>query len=125
MSGLQRQEYPTAVTTETLRVTTQTLTQALPAGYVPSLVKIDVEGAECDVIAGGFEVLSVHQPILVIEHFAGAHDGYDGGPERLHELVSRLGMELLDIDGRGPYSAKALRTAYDAREIWTFVARPS
>ena len=33
----------------------------------PDLMKIDVEGAECDVLAGGREVLRARHPILLIE----------------------------------------------------------
>lgn len=125
MSGLKSQEYPRPVSSQSLKVTVSTLSDALPRGYVPSLVKIDVEGAECDVIAGGLEVLALHKPLLVIEHYAGAGAEYDCNPDRLHELITQLGMEILDIDGRGPYEAWDLRRAYEAREIWTFVARPA
>ncbi len=44
-SGLKRRAYPRPPDVEVLEVRTERLDDHLPEGYVPALIKIDVEGA--------------------------------------------------------------------------------
>lgn len=122
MSGLYEQEYPRKMTLRDSTVRTSTLDEEL-RGTSPSLIKIDVEGAECDVLDGGHDVVAEALPWMIIEHYAGAASG-GGSPERLHGQLTELGYDVLDIDGGGPYTSAELRSIYDRRRLWTFVARP-
>lgn len=54
------------------------------------LVKIDVEGAELDVLNGALRILERDKPILLIE----VHFGYDWKPETLYGLLKRHGYDL-------------------------------
>ena len=55
------------------------------------LIKIDVEGAELDVLNGSRGVLERDKPILLIE----VHFGYyDLKPETLYNLLKKLGYDL-------------------------------
>lgn len=61
-------------------------------GIKPTLVKIDVEGAEHQVLAGAVKTISAYKPTLVIEIHAHAKDGsLDPGP--LIEYLQRFGYE--------------------------------
>lgn len=126
-SGFRRQWYPKKWRTETIEVETDTLDRCLPDGFQPTLIKIDVEGAERDVIAGAIETLRSARPFVVFEHFAGgAGDGYGYGPADMHSLlVSDAAMEIFDIDGTGPYSVQQMEEVFASRRIWTWVARPT
>ena len=125
-SGLRPQWYPRNWRTEQIEVEVDTLDRCLPPGYKPALVKIDVEGAEREVIAGGMEVLRSARPIVVFEHFqGGAGDGYGYGPKELYPLlVNDARMDVFDIDGVGPYELPQMEEVFESRRLWTWVARP-
>jgi FkbM family methyltransferase len=102
---------------EQLEVEVCTLDEALPADYVPSLIKLDVEGAELEVLQGGLRVLTEHKPMVVIEHDA---RGDTGGVFEL--LVDTAGLRIFDMDGEGPLSEDALRAKVTRNTHWNFIA---
>src|SRR6185312_15406161 len=102
---------------EQLEVEVCALDVALPADYAPSLIKIDVEGAEVEVLRGGRQVLAEHKPIVVFEHDA---RGDTGGVFEL--LVDTAGLRIFDMDGDGPLSEAALRDKVTRNTHWNFIA---
>ena len=57
----------------------------------PSLIKVDVEGHELQVLRGGQECLQNHKPVLIVESF----------PPKQEEVLcflSALGYEIRDAD---------------------------
>lgn len=124
-SGFRPQWYPKPLKTDTVNVAVARLDDCLPPDYAPTFVKIDVEGAERDVIAGGMETLRRHQPLVVFEHFEGGAGSYGYGPHEIYSLlVDDAGYDILDIDGNGPYSLEQMSEVFDSRLLWTWVARP-
>jgi FkbM family methyltransferase len=124
LSGLRERVYPRPPQRETITVDVQRLDDALPAGYVPTLVKIDVEGAEGEVLAGGMETIARHKPVVVFEHGKGAAPSYGTGPRDVHALlVDACGLRIFDLDGRGPFSADEFETIFEQGDRWNFVAR--
>lgn len=110
--------------TETLTVDVDRLDDVLPADYVPSLIKIDVEGAELLVLEGARATLARHRPIVVFEHQKGTAAHYASGPGDLYDLLAgELEMRIFDMDGDGPYTAEAFRDAYETGRRWNFFAR--
>ena len=106
-----------------LRVRTERLDDVLPDGYVPTLVKIDVEGSEGAAFRGALETLRRHKPIVVFEHGLGGADRYGSGPMEIWELVVEdVGLRIYDLDGRGPYSRQEFINVFD-KPIWNFLAR--
>jgi FkbM family methyltransferase len=100
------------------------LDQVLPEGYRPDFVKVDVEGAELEILTGAAGMLAEHRPITVFDHGRGGPRHYDSDPAALHALlVDQLGFRIFDLDGRGPYSARELTGAYEAKRPFNFVAR--
>src|SRR5262249_37946392 len=61
-SGFQARKFARTHHTETLVVRTEALDESLPGGYVPSFIKIDVEGAERLVIEGAIKTISAYKP---------------------------------------------------------------
>jgi FkbM family methyltransferase len=110
---------------EEIKVRTERLDDALPEGYVPALVKIDVEGAEQEVIRGGLETIARHKPVVAFEHGAAARL-YGTSSSQIHELLCReAGLAIFDMDGNGPLSADAFTQLASAkRGRWNFFARP-
>ncbi len=93
------------------------LDEALPAGYGPSLIKLDVEGAELEVLQGGIETLTQHKPIVAFEH-----DERGETSAVFDILVHTVGLRIFDMDGNGPLSEVALRTRVANKTHWNFVA---
>lgn len=58
------------------------------------LIKIDVEGAELQVLRGARELLRRSRPFVVFEHGQGAADVYGTRPEHVYELFAECGMRL-------------------------------
>jgi hypothetical protein len=91
------------------------------AGVHPSVVKIDVEGAELAVLEGGRGLLAELRPVVIFEHFAGAARLYESDPAEPWELLVELGYEIFSITGEGPIT----RTAFASGErVVNWLASP-
>jgi FkbM family methyltransferase len=69
---------------------------------VPSVVKIDVEGAELAVLEGARATLREARPVVIFEHVAEASALYRAAPSAPWELLSELGYEIFTVTGEGP-----------------------
>lgn len=124
-SGFRERAYSREVNRETISVTVEDLDSSLPLDYVPTLIKIDVEGAELEVLRGGIGTITKHKPIVVFEHGKGAAPEYGTRPGDVHELLcGQAGLRLFDIDGNGPLSVDAFTETFDRGQVWNFVAHP-
>jgi len=107
---------PDGVQTEVITVTMERLDDHLPPGWLPSLVKIDVEGAEQLVLQGALSTLRQAQPIVVFEH--GLTDGVS---QEIYELLCKdVGLRLFNMDGHGPLSLSQFLEQLSTR--WNWVA---
>jgi FkbM family methyltransferase len=106
---------------EPYTVALEDLDSGLPPDFVPALIKIDVEGAEEQVLRGAARTLERHRPVVVLEHSSNAvHFGTRS--ETVHELLAAAGLRVFDIDGNGPYDAAGLAARVRSGAMWTFVA---
>jgi FkbM family methyltransferase len=87
----------------------------------PSVVKIDVEGAELAVLEGGMSVLREARPVIVFEHVAEASALYGSAPEAPWELLSELDYEIFSVTGDGPFTRAAFVAA---GEVVNWLATP-
>lgn len=123
-SGFRETSNSMRLQIEKIKVQTETLDDSLPAGYVPDLIKIDVEGAERLVIEGAIKTISKYKPIIVFEHGKGASDHYGTQPCHIYELLhNRAGLCIFDLDGNGPYTLDQFEETYAQNKRWNFVAR--
>jgi FkbM family methyltransferase len=110
---------------EKLTVKTEALDLCLPAGYIPALIKIDVEGAERLVFEGAIETITRYKPVIIFEHGKGGAVYYDTQPREIFELLTqRAGLRIFDMDGSGPYSLDQFIEAFANDTSWDYVARP-
>jgi FkbM family methyltransferase len=123
LSGFRRRSYPPGTRTREITVATDALDRALADDYVPAMIKVDVEGAELEVLRGALNTLRTHKPTLVFEHGVGGADHYGTSPEDLHDLLSEVGYRIFDIDGGGPYTRSGFAALFE-QPIWMFVAHP-
>lgn len=125
-SGLRERDYhgQTEVRKHEIAVRTERLDDALPDGFAPALIKIDVEGAELLVLRGAEQTLRRFRPTIVFEHGAGASEHYGTHSHDVHDLlVDGLGMRIFDLDGTGPYGREQFAAVFP-EPIWNFVAVP-
>jgi FkbM family methyltransferase len=127
-SGLRLRDLPPGAGVEEISVRLERLDDALPGDFAPSFVKIDVEGAELQVMLGARETLARHRPIVVFEHGAGASDRYGTTPDLVFDLlVDECGMRIFDLAGDGPYDRERLRRTFSGQvdePVWNYVACP-
>lgn len=99
------------------------LDEALPDGFAPAFIKLDVEGAEEQVFRGMLGTLRAHKPLVVFEH--GDHAARFGTTsEAIHDLLcGEAGLRLFDVDGAGPFTREEFAARVAAGGMWTWVAR--
>ena len=121
-SGFRTESGATAAA-EPLAVAVEPLDEALSEGFVPTLIKIDVEGAEGQVLEGAIETLARHRPIVALEH-GDAAARYGTTHADVHALLcDRADLRVFDMDGGGPYSRQAFEEACASGARWNWVAR--
>lgn len=97
---------------------------ALPEGWAPDLVKIDVEGAEGIVISGALETIASHRPIVVFEYL-GRLPAYQTDPTHIWDLlVNQAGLRIYDLHGGGPYTLNEFLRSAEYLIHTNYVARP-
>jgi FkbM family methyltransferase len=87
---------------EYIEVAVSTLDEQFPQ-LGPAVVKIDVEGAELDVLAGGRALLARSRPLVVFEHVADTARIYGASSEALWDLLHELDYAVFAATGEGPF----------------------
>jgi FkbM family methyltransferase len=125
VSGLRRRGgIPADARIEEIEVTVERLDDTLPEGFAPSFIKIDVEGAELQVMLGAERTIARHRPLIAFEHGAQASDHYGTTPRMMHEFLAGNGYRIFDFAGVGPYDADQFEAVFD-QPIWNFLAVPA
>jgi FkbM family methyltransferase len=85
--------------TNQITINTRTMDSEVDNNKIPSLIKIDVEGHEVEVLEGAVNTLSKKKPLLIIESF----------PPKQEKVISHLqayGYNLKDADRSSPVNSK-------------------
>lgn len=124
-SGFREKTYSHKPHIEKLTVQTAVLDKSLPSDYVPTLIKIDVEGAERQVLEGAIKTITTHKPTIIFEHGKGSATYYGTTPRHIFELLhDEAGLQIFDMDGNGPYTLAEFEASYELDERWDYIARP-
>lgn len=128
-SGLRRRRYDRPnEKVVTIKVRVEKLDDVLPADAAIRFMKIDVEGAELQVLRGGIEMLRRSRPFIVFEHGLGGSDFYGTRPEHVHDLLAdcRLRISLmgdwLESEGEKTFSREAFAEQFDKGLNYYFLA---
>ena len=124
-SGFRRQGDGDGASTTELTVEARALDELVPAGREIAFIKIDVEGAEEQVLRGAMGTIARCRPVVALEHGASAVADYGTSHRTIHDLLSEAGLSIFDMDGSGPLSADEFdRVADPPGDRWNFFARP-
>jgi FkbM family methyltransferase len=129
-SGFKQRNYdrPDEVITK-ITVKVDTLDRVLPTNAKIDFIKIDVEGAEFQVLRGAKQTIRKSRPIIVFEHGLGASDHYKTKPEDIYQLLSsELGLKinLLErwLKGQPHFSLDEFKHQYYKGLNYFFIASP-
>jgi FkbM family methyltransferase len=111
-SGLRERTYPGKERLRTIPVRRERLDDALPEGFAPAFIKVDVEGAELQVFEGARETLARHRPVVFFEHGKGGADHYGTTTGAVHDLLTGAGLRIFDEHGNGPFSRDGLEALF-------------
>jgi FkbM family methyltransferase len=122
-SGLKQPAPPARMTTETITVEVERLDDHVPDGWLPTFVKIDVEGAEALVMRGGLRTLRTARPVMAFEHGLGGGEPYGVSDSEIFGLVcDDIGLRLFDMDGNGPLGLTQFEEELASGQRWNWLA---
>ena len=107
------------------------LDEVLPEDLPVRLIKIDVEGAELQVMRGAQAVLRRWHPYVVFEHGLGAADHYGTRPEAVFDLLTDCALRLslmkdwIDSGGKDNLGCKQLVEEFETSRNFCFSRIPS
>jgi FkbM family methyltransferase len=94
-SGLKQRQYKGEETIHEIAVEVRKMDDVIGPDTPVTLIKIDVEGGEHDVMQGAEGILNKWHPYLIFEHGIGGADKYGVKPGDVYDLlVSKLGYRI-------------------------------
>jgi FkbM family methyltransferase len=115
---------------EAMTVQTDMLDNILPASQRIDFIKLDVEGAELEVMQGAARTLRAHRPVMVFEHTRRMALRFGASSEALYDfLTEECGMQVSLMQAwlsrEGPLSRAAFAREAEERCNQSFMAHPS
>ena len=128
-SGFLRRKYDKPHEQDTSIVVRKArLDATLPAAARIGLIKIDVEGAELEVLRGATAILRRDQPVVIFEHGLGASDCYGTRPEQVFGLLTEVGLRVSTmarwLAGRPAFTEAEFARQFDKALNYYFIAYP-
>lgn len=127
-SGLKKREYKTkSPDIQELKVELALLDDLIPSGLRIDFIKIDVEGAEFEVLKGAQAILKENRPVVLFEFGKGASDFYGSRPKDLYRFITRdMNMRISSLPAflkdEPPYTAEGFEQCYEQLEEYYFIA---
>ena len=130
-SGLRKRRYDRSdeqvkqIVVDALR-----LDEIIAPGNEIRFIKIDVEGAELQVLEGSIATLRRCRPYVVFEHGLGAADMYGTHPGQVFDLFASCGLQLslmldwLDSEGHKRLTREAFADEFYTGRNYYFLAHP-
>jgi FkbM family methyltransferase len=128
-SGIRRRRYDRPdPQVRVIRVPMVTLDSVVGEGRV-DFIKIDVEGAELQVLEGAERTLARCRPTMIFEHGRGAAEFYETTPAKIFALLSgkhcfRIHTLAGYLHGSPPLDLAAFSAAFADGQVWNFVSSP-
>ena len=128
-SGFKARNYDRPEEAETITVRTARLDDLVPSDFPIHFVKIDVEGAEMQVLQGAIETLRRCKPVVVFEHGLGAADVYGTKPAEIFAYFNSIGLQISLLHNwlqdRKPLTDSEFVTQFEQGINHYFIAHPA
>ncbi|MEO6233010.1 MAG: FkbM family methyltransferase [Ferruginibacter sp.] len=98
VSGFRERDNVSDVEPQLLSVKMEKLDDIIPENVKIDLLKIDVEGAELQVLQGARKTLQLNKPIVLFECGIGGADVYGTTPDQIYDLFTECGMGVSIIE---------------------------
>ena len=126
-SGIKKRKYDRDNELDTLiKVETDKLDSVLDTGHQVDFMKIDVEGAEYEVLKGAKETLKRWRPVMVFEHGKGAADVYGVAPGEVFDFLTKLDYRVSTMGGwlkkQAPMSKEEFERFFETGKHYYFIA---
>lgn len=128
-SGLKKRGYPRKnEVVKKITVKVDTMDNTIPADTKVAFIKVDVEGGEYGVLAGGVKTIRRSKPIIVFEHGASSRK-YGVTTAMLYKLLTEtlgLKVNLMScwLQGKPAFTAAQFQEQYSAGRNWYYIAYP-
>jgi FkbM family methyltransferase len=110
---------------EQIEVRLERLDDTFSADAPLALIKIDVEGAEQQVLEGAIATLGRTRPTILFEHTFAASNAYGTQPADVFDLLrEEIGLRVFDINGNGPFTTAEFDELSRRGDPINFVAHP-
>lgn len=129
-SGLQKREYKLKEPLiEELTVELNRLDDVLPEDYTVNFIKLDVEGAEFDVLKGSEKLMKSQAPTIIFEFGLGASDHYNVNPDEFYDFMKSCSYDIFllqdYIGNKKPLSEDSFVDTYKKNKEYYFIAASS
>ena len=126
-SGLVKRKYDKKnEVDEQITVKTAPLDEVLPNNYKVTLMKIDVEGGEYQVLKGAEQLIKREKPTIVFEHGMAAASFYGTKPDDLYSFLKDCGMVVSTmrrwLDGESALSLADFERCYHDETEYYYIA---
>ncbi len=112
-----------------IRVKLVRLDDAIPETHRVDFIKIDVEGAELNVLRGARDTIKRAKPYILFEHGLGPASCYDASSERVYDELESLDMHVYKLESfvadEPPLDRSEFRKLVDSTEYWNWIAGPA
>ena len=130
-SGLRKRKYDIKKPIiEEIKVELRTLDEVISPNLKIDLIKIDVEGAELEVLQGAKKLLTKDNPYVIFECGLGAYNYYGSKPSDIFLFLTRevgLNISLLKsfIHKKGSLDLNEFEYYFNTNKEYYFIAHPS
>lgn len=113
-SGLRRQQYPNSEQPVEIEVQLKRMDDIVGDRHV-DFIKIDVEGAEYEVLQGARETLRRCRPTVLFEHARIHNENYGTTPQMIFDFFhDECDMQITSLDGSQTFDRSAFAEVYEA-----------
>ncbi len=129
-SGIKKRKYAISnPEIEEINVELKKLDDVIPETVNINFIKIDVEGAEFDVLKGAKELILRCKPVIVFEFGLGANDFYNSSPENLFDfLTNKTALKISSLENwlknKTSYSKNEFVNCFNKGDEYYFIAYP-
>lgn len=125
-SGLRKRDYPREEEVKEIKVQVARLDDIIKTENKIDLIKIDVEGAEYDVLLGADKILMRDKPKLIFEFGLGASNHYGVDASKMYALLDKYQYKIYTLSSwlkrTGHLTQEALVESYNTNKHYYFIA---